>query len=59
MLVAHLATADERLPPAKALGVGLGFAGVTVMMLGESLTGAVPAMVACLCAAASYALASV
>lgn len=59
VLVAHLATADERLTPLKALGVLLGFAGVTVMMLGESLAGAVPAMLACLCAALSYAVASV
>ena len=59
VLAAHLATTDERLTPAKALGVGLGFAGVAVMMLGESLDGAVPAMLACLCAAVSYALASV
>ena len=63
VLVAHLATADERLTPLKALGVALGFAlgfaRVLVMILGESLTGAVPAMLACLCAAVSYAAASV
>ncbi len=59
VLVAHLATTDERVTLGKALGVGLGFAGVAVMMLGESLGGAVPAMLACLCAAVSYAFASV
>ncbi len=67
VLVAHLATRDERLTPVKAAGVGLGFAGVVVMMLGEGLGaglggglgGAVPAMLACLGAAMSYAVASV
>lgn len=37
VLVAHLATADERMHPVKALGVGLGFAGVLAMMAGEAL----------------------
>lgn len=44
VLVAHLATADERLTPLKAAGLGLGFAGVVAMMAGEDLGGEVPAM---------------
>ncbi|CAN1575269.1 RhaT Permeases of the drug/metabolite transporter (DMT) superfamily [Paracoccaceae bacterium] len=59
VLVAHGATADERLTGRKALGVGLGFGGVLVMMAGEGLGGAVPAMLACLGAALSYGLAGV
>lgn len=59
VLVAHAATRDERLSWAKAAGVGLGFTGVLAMMAGESLGGAVPAMLACLGAAFSYALAGV
>jgi drug/metabolite transporter (DMT)-like permease len=59
VLVAHLATLDERLTPAKAAGVGLGFAGVVVMMAGEDLGGEGVAMLACLGAALSYGLAGV
>jgi drug/metabolite transporter (DMT)-like permease len=59
VLVAHLATVDERLNPKKVLGVALGFGGVLAMMVGEKLGGAVPAMAACLGAALSYAVASV
>jgi drug/metabolite transporter (DMT)-like permease len=59
VLVAHLATADEKLSPVKALGVGLGFAGVLAMMLGKGLGGDGWAMLACLGAALSYAVASV
>ncbi|MBL9046880.1 MAG: EamA family transporter [Tabrizicola sp.] len=59
VLVAHLATRDERLSWAKAAGVGLGFTGVLAMMAGEGLGGAIPAMLACLGAAFSYALAGV
>ena len=59
VLVAHLATADERLTPVKTAGVGLGFAGVLVMMAGEDLGGALPAMAACLGAALSYGFAGV
>ena len=59
VLVAHLATADERLTPVKAAGVGLGFAGVVVMMAGEDMGGELPAMLACLGAALSYGLAGV
>ncbi len=59
VLVAHVATADERLTGVKLAGVSLGFAGVLAMMVGERLGGAVPAMAACLGAALSYAVASV
>lgn len=59
VLVAHVATVDERLTPVKAAGVGLGFAGVVAMMLGEDLGGEVLAIVACLGAALSYGLAGV
>jgi drug/metabolite transporter (DMT)-like permease len=59
VLVAHLATTDERVTAVKLAGVSLGFAGVLAMMVGERLAGAVPAMAACLGAALSYAVASV
>jgi drug/metabolite transporter (DMT)-like permease len=59
VLVAHLATSDERLSPVKALGVGLGFGGVVAMMAGEDLGGEGLAMLACLGAALSYGLAGV
>lgn len=59
LLLAHLATADERLTPVKAAGVGLGFAGVVAMMAGEDLGGELPAMLACLGAALSYGFAGV
>lgn len=59
VLVAHAATSDERITPAKALGLGFGFAGVMVMMSGASLGGAGLAKLACLGAALSYALAGV
>jgi drug/metabolite transporter (DMT)-like permease len=59
VIVAHLATVDERITPAKALGLGLGFAGVVVMMAGAELGGAGAAKLACLMAALSYAFAGV
>ena len=59
VLVAHLATSDERLTPMKAAGVGLGFAGVVGMMAGEDLGGEMGAMLACLGAALSYGVAGV
>ncbi|OZA13312.1 MAG: hypothetical protein B7Y02_06200 [Rhodobacterales bacterium 17-64-5] len=59
VLVAHLATRDERLTPIKLTGVVLGFAGVVAMAAGERLGGALPAMAACLGAALSYGVASV
>lgn len=59
VVVAHLATRDERLTPAKALGVVIGFSGVAVMMGGGLGNGTVWAQAACLGAAFSYALSSV
>ena len=59
VIVAHVATTDERITPAKALGLLLGFSGVVVMMAGVSFGGAVAAKVMCLGAAVSYALAGV
>jgi len=59
LVVAHLATRDERISGAKAAGLGLGFAGVVVMLAGEGLDGEVLAMLACLMAALSYGFAGV
>ncbi|WP_309663295.1 DMT family transporter [Tabrizicola sp.] len=59
VLVAHVATADERITGTKAAGLGLGFAGVVVMLAAEGLGGEVVAMLACLLAALSYGVASV
>ena len=59
VLVAHAATADEKLNRAKAMGLALGFAGVVVMMGGVTVAGDNWAKIACLLAAFSYALASV
>ncbi|MFN4172737.1 MAG: DMT family transporter [Pseudorhodobacter sp.] len=59
LLVAHLATVDERITPKKAAGLGLGFSGVVVMLAGEPLDGATLAKLAALMAASSYAVASV
>lgn len=59
VVVAHLATRDERLSWPKALGVLAGFAGVAVMMGGAWGSGTVLAQAACLGAALSYALAGV
>jgi drug/metabolite transporter (DMT)-like permease len=62
VLVAHCLTRDERLTPAKAIGVLLGFAGV-VTMIGPSLLtsmgGAGLPQLACVAASLSYALAAV
>lgn len=62
VLVAHVATRDERLTNAKLVGVAAGFLGVAVM-LGPDMLGEVGADVwaqlACLAAAISYALAGV
>ena len=62
IVVAHFALADERMAPHKALGIGFGFAGVTVLLGGDALSGsgwAVLGMSACLGAALSYGLAGV
>jgi drug/metabolite transporter (DMT)-like permease len=59
VLVAHVATSDERITASRALGVVLGFAGVALMLGGAELGGAVAAKAACLAAALSYACAGV
>lgn len=59
VLVAHLATTDERITGTKAVGLGLGFAGVVVMLSGKGLGGEGIAMLACLMAALSYGVAGV
>ena len=62
VLVAHVATADEKLTAAKLVGVIAGFIGVTVM-LGRDAVAADSAgiwpQLACLAAALSYAIAGV
>lgn len=62
VIVAHLWTRDERITPAKILGVLVGFAGVATMIGPDLLFnahGTVMAQVACLTAALCYALAGV
>jgi drug/metabolite transporter (DMT)-like permease len=63
VLAAHVFTHDEKLTPARGLGVGVGFLGVAVMMgqaaFGAAATAAVATQLACLAAAISYALAGV
>ena len=59
VVVAHLATHDERITRAKLLGLALGFAGVAMMMAGAEWGGAYAAKIMCLLAALSYACAGV
>lgn len=59
LVVAHLATADERITKAKLGGLTLGIAGVAVMMSGAAWQGEVLAKAMCLLAALSYGLAAV
>lgn len=61
VVVAHLALADERMTPARAAGVVLGFLGVVAMLAGSGAWagGTLAAQLACLAAAFSYALAGV
>lgn len=62
VIAAHLWTRDERVTPAKLLGVLVGFAGVATMIGPDLLfngNGTVLAQIACLTAALSYALAGV
>jgi drug/metabolite transporter (DMT)-like permease len=62
VIVAHLATSDERMTPSKLVGVIAGFAGVAVMIgpdLLRSVGGNVLAQLACVAAALCYALAGV
>lgn len=57
VIVAHIATRDERLTRAKAFGLALGFSGVWV--IGGGGGGSFGAIAACLGAALSYGLAAV
>ena len=62
VLVAQVATADEKLTAGKLVGVTAGFLGVAVMLGPDALAGIgadVWAQLACLAAAVSYALAAV
>lgn len=62
VLVAHFLTHDERMTPARAAGVLLGFAGVAAMIgpsTFSSLGASAIAQLACVTAALSYALAAV
>lgn len=59
VMVAHLATTDERAGKAKLAGVLLGFGGVIVMMAGEGAKGVWLGPMLCLMAALSYGLAGV
>ena len=58
VLAAHLFTTDDRLTPARAVAVALGFVGVLVMAGGQA-GGTVWALVACLGAAMSYGVAGI
>lgn len=59
VMVAHIATQDERAGRAKIMGLVLGFAGVVVMMAGQANGAALWAQLLCLAAAVSYACAGV
>jgi drug/metabolite transporter (DMT)-like permease len=61
VLLAHVLTGDERLTPARAVGVALGFAGVAVMFGDAAGLADAPvlAQLACLGAALCYALAGI
>ena len=60
VLIAHVATSDERMSSGKLAGVLLGFAGVVVMIGPAFFTGGhALAQIACLSGALSYALAGV
>ncbi|MCB1395554.1 MAG: DMT family transporter [Rhodobacter sp.] len=59
VLVAHVFTRDERLTPARVVGVLTGFVGVAVMMGASLGDGTVWAQAACLAAALSYGFAGV
>ncbi|MYZ47355.1 DMT family transporter [Propylenella binzhouense] len=62
VVVAHFATPDEKLTTARIAGLAAGFAGVAVMIGPDALVGLghdLPAQLACLAAALSYACAGV
>ena len=61
-LIAHAATRDEPLTPLRLLGISIGIGGVAVMLSDQLMggqLGSLPAELACLVAAASYAVAGV
>ena len=62
VIVAHFATSDERMTPARVVGVLLGFGGVAVMIGADLVTvapGQALAQIACLLGAFSYAIAGI
>lgn len=61
VVVAHIATSDERMTPAKLAGVVIGFVGVATMIGPDLLTsgGDLLPQLACILASLSYALAGV
>lgn len=59
VLVAHLATADDRITVPRLAGMGVGFGGVVVLMGGAGGSGTLLAQAACLLAALFYALSGV
>jgi len=59
ILVAHCFTADERISVNKLAGVGLGIAGVAVLIGVDTIGGSTRAMFGCLAAALSYGFANV
>jgi drug/metabolite transporter (DMT)-like permease len=62
VIAAHFLTEDERMSPAKAAGILIGFAGVATMLaptLDAGRHGAALAVIACLIASLSYALAGI
>jgi len=59
VVVAHVATRDDRMTRARVAGLGLGFGGVVVLMAGAGGSGTLAAQAACLAGALCYALAGV
>lgn len=61
VVVAHIATSDEKMTPAKLIGVVVGFAGVATMIGPDLLAsgGSVLPQLACIAASLCYALAGV
>jgi drug/metabolite transporter (DMT)-like permease len=61
VVVAHIATSDEKITPAKLIGVVIGFAGVATMIGPDLLTsgGSLLPQLACILASLCYALAGV
>ena len=61
IVVAHIATSDERMTPAKLIGITIGFAGVATMIGPDLLAsgGSLLPQLACIAASLCYALAGV